>query len=129
MASGGRQLTFDEAAREGRRRPKKERLGVASVERADLSSVRVETPAGEKYFVVLQTLGYGEYLLRQILKIDVKSRNLKDETFEEETIKEVRQRLGGIAKPEILLSWGDLLSPRPKKKRRGGERVGKPPPE
>ena len=86
---------------------------MASVERADLSSVRVETPAGEKYFVVLQALGLGEYLLRQILKINAEDRRLEDKTFEEETIEEIRQRLRGVAKPEVLLSWEDLLSPQP----------------
>ena len=100
------QLTLEDFTRS--ETPEDAPIESVSVESAELYSVRVETSSSRKYLIVLQGLGQGEYLLRQILEIDLIENQFNERTFDESAIEEIKPKLRGIVSSDLLLTWSDI---------------------
>lgn len=61
------------------------------------------------YYIILETLSYGKYLLRQILILDPKKPAIIDRTFDDSTISIVKEDIVGFTKPENIITFKDLL--------------------
>ena len=86
-----------------------EGISMVTVQSAELYSARYEKDDRTMWYIVLQDLGDGEYLLRQILEFDKAARQVRERTFDKAAIRTLQRKLRGVT--ALTRSWYDFLPP------------------
>lgn len=93
--------------------PKVDRLGDVEIKVLDVATPQIYSlhfkEDGEHFYVLLEIIGGGNVLLRQILVLHSGELILLDRTLDDDTIRHVRERIAGFSAGRQVKTWKDVL--------------------